>query len=504
MPQRLTPAAVLIAWIAGLSCSALCGATPARAQGVPAESFAIQRFSPAPGPGNFLMVDGTAVGKHLAITLGVLADYAHRPFVLRAATCAGGNPNDCSVHGAKVDIVSYQLTFDAMATLTLFDQLQLGLVVPVIASGGEPFVAPTANDQVISIAGGDALGLGDPRLSAKVRLTGPGADLGLALIAFATAPLGELTAEGHRLGDDGITAGGQLAVELGLPNLRFGLNAGARYRPHRQLLSTEVGSELIWGAAVALHLTPLLRVIGEITGANRFSTQLDESPIEARAAAELSTGDFALLLGGGTGLVGGVGVPDLRVMAGIGFRPQGLDTDGDGVADKTDACPAEHEDLDGYQDSDGCPDGDNDDDGILDASDRCRDQPEDKDGNHDEDGCPDVDDDGDGIEDGYDSCPAQAEDKDGDRDEDGCPEDDRDRDGVADAADKCPDAPEDTDGLGDEDGCPETDFDGDTVPDDEDQCADKAEDPDGYQDEDGCPEDNPPPPPPPPRRRGRR
>lgn len=34
------------------------------------------------------------------------------------------------------------------------------------------------------------------------------------------------------------------------------------------------------------------------------------------------------------------------------------DTDGDGVVDRVDVCPAEVEDFDGVQDTDGCPDPD--------------------------------------------------------------------------------------------------------------------------------------------------
>ena len=48
----------------------------------------------------------------------------------------------------------------------------------------------------------------------------------------------------------------------------------------------------------------------------------------------------------------------------------------------------EPEDLDDYQDQDGCPDPDNDSDGILDLKDRCPDQAENMNGIEDEDGCP--------------------------------------------------------------------------------------------------------------------
>lgn len=47
------------------------------------------------------------------------------------------------------------------------------------------------------------------------------------------------------------------------------------------------------------------------------------------------------------------------------------DADQDGVSDDSDQCPWEVEDLDGFQDDDGCPDPDNDQDGVLDVEDIC-------------------------------------------------------------------------------------------------------------------------------------
>jgi hypothetical protein len=68
------------------------------------------------------------------------------------------------------------------------------------------------------------------------------------------------------------------------------------------------------------------------------------------------------------------------------------------------------------------PPPDADADGIPDESDQCKDEPEDIDLFEDKDGCPDTDNDGDGISDEDDDCPNEAENKDGWSDEDGCPE----------------------------------------------------------------------------------
>lgn len=112
------------------------------------------------------------------------------------------------------------------------------------------------------------------------------------------------------------------------------------------------------------------------------------------------------------------------------------DADADLVLGEEDRCPTMPEDRDGFMDEDGCPDLDNDGDGILDTADACpmqagpfetrgcmQDQdgdgiPDDRDGCptlkedvnrfQDQDGCPEGDSDGDGITDAKDACPNVA------------------------------------------------------------------------------------------------
>lgn len=135
--------------------------------------------------------------------------------------------------------------------------------------------------------------------------------------------------------------------------------------------------------------------------------------------------------------------------------PPKVDSDGDGIFDDADKCPKEAEDIDLFNDSDGCPDLDNDGDGVPDTADRCALEPEDKDGFGDEDGCPDTDDDADGVPDKLDQCPKETEDRDGFKDADGCADPDNDNDSIPDGQDKCPNEAEVINGTDDEDGCPD-------------------------------------------------
>ncbi len=63
------------------------------------------------------------------------------------------------------------------------------------------------------------------------------------------------------------------------------------------------------------------------------------------------------------------------------------DTDGDGIPDTTDTCAKRAEDVDGFEDSDGCPDIDNDSDRVLDIADKCPTEQETLNGYQDDDGC---------------------------------------------------------------------------------------------------------------------
>lgn len=198
----------------------------------------------------------------------------------------------------------------------------------------------------------------------------------------------------------------------------------------------------------------------------------------------------------------------LLPLALLAFAPaplHALDSDDDKVPNKFDECKKDPEDMDGFQDNDGCPDPDNDNDGVCDAfvaergesakyapkckgTDKCQEVPEDRDNYQDEDGCPDPDNDKDGIPDNKDKCPAVAEDMDGFEDNDGCLDPDNDADGVPDASDKCSAEKEDKDNFEDADGCPEFDNDKDGMKDEVDKCPNEAETMNAVDDDDGCPD----------------
>jgi outer membrane protein OmpA-like peptidoglycan-associated protein len=115
------------------------------------------------------------------------------------------------------------------------------------------------------------------------------------------------------------------------------------------------------------------------------------------------------------------------------------DSDGDGITDDKDKCPA----TPGVAKYEGCPIPDTDKDGINDENDKCPTVP----GLAKYQGCPIPDADKDGINDEEDKCPAVP----GVARYQGCPVPDTDGDGINDEEDKCPAVP----GVASQQGCPE-------------------------------------------------
>jgi OOP family OmpA-OmpF porin len=479
-----------------LLCVVLCASFASLASAQSKQDFSTVRFSPAPGAGNFVTVDGAKVGAHLNTSYGVFLEYATNTLVVEDE--CSNIPNVSSLCANK-DVAFLRLTGLAhlTAAISLFGRAQIGLDLPFGFTDADRYDEVTTLGTGLHIKPREGFAFADSRVAAKVRVFGePDDSLTMAALVSSTIPTAMITSSGDCrdfeqctfLGERGVQVAGMFISEFSVPEFRVAVNVGAAYRPDRTFLDAEVGSEVRYGLAGMYNVTPLFRLGAEVVGsANLLGS--DDYPLEARGMLGYGQ-DLQVSAGGGAGILGDIGSPTYRIFLGLTYQPLTHDEDGDYIEDRDDACPADKEDRDGFADEDGCPESDNDGDSIADAADKCPNDPEDMDKFQDEDGCPELDNDGDGVPDGYDSCEGQKEDLDGDRDDDGCPDLDTDRDGVDDAHDKCPNEPEDTDGLGDDDGCPETDFDGDAVKDVEDACPDAMEWWNDILDQDGCPEDD--------------
>ena len=465
-----------------LGLSAALAAAPASAADY--KEWSLQKFLPNIHSLGTFTVESARVSHELTVNAFLFASYGQ-------GFLQGQNGED---------VVEAFGTGDIVASIGLLDHLSFGFAVPIHFGATGTFLD---GEDV-----GEA-GLGDVRLSLKAAALKPwriGPGLGLAIDVLI--PSGS---KGNYGREEGVAVMPKILLDAVtskvhlMTNLYF-LSRSGSFAPDQAnvdfdddlALSAEAGIQT--GLAIFLGSTDF-RMILE----GRFASRLKRFFERENTQLEFTWGldwkhDSGFAVGGGAsfGVLHGYGDPDWRAFLSIGYRPgqylpmpvayKPVDTDGDGLTDDIDQCPHDPEDMDNFQDLDGCPDLDNDADGIPDTADKCPLEPEDKDGDRDDDGCPDGDRDRDGIGDDFDTCPEQPEDKDGFEDQDGCPDLDNDKDGIVDKDDKCPDKAEDLDGDRDDDGCPDGDGDKDGIADDLDTCPTQPEDVDGFEDQDGCPD----------------
>jgi outer membrane protein OmpA-like peptidoglycan-associated protein len=374
----------------------LCAVTAGRTR---AQSFRLDHYRAAERPDDGFGVRRLNELGHLRFGALLSGDYAHDPLVLEGRR---GAQNELQT------VVDHQLTLKLDLSLSLWDRA-------IVFAGFDavPLLKGPAVPANFPVRRADGAGFGDVSLGARVRLLGEANDffgLGaqVALIAPSAGP------QAYR-GEDGVSVRPELIAELRPRPVRISANLGVLVRPNQTLLDAKVGDELTYALGVGLPVLARLELLGELWGG--FMLQdfraRTSTPFEWLAGAKYHTErGIYLAAAAGTGFTHGIGAPDARVVAQLGYlapaRPKAAaDRDHDGIPDRGDACPDQPEDRDGFEDQDGCPDLDDDNDGIADGSDACAREPEDADHYADEDGCPEPDNDGDSILDVNDACPLE-------------------------------------------------------------------------------------------------
>ncbi len=463
----------------------------------------IELFRPYPDAYGYQHTQSAATLGHLQINGGFWFNYANDPLVL-VYDGARVSPSNAPADGDDGDgVVDQRFMGDVNVGIGLSRYFSITVDVPIILRQ-DGYTLDSVDNPALEAQPLILSGVSDVRAMPKVVFVDRDyLPLGLALAVPVTFPTGN---GGSFLGEEGFTVQPTLVMEFSDGSIhtrdyrvRTAFNVGYRTRSPARLRDVSMGNELVYGVGVGLHPFPAMELVADFHGAIG-GPKVAQRPAELTGGLKFFLGRFITFdLGGGAGLVGGIGAPDYRVLGGFSiapsFDPNARDSDKDGIVDAMDQCPKDPEDLDGFQDEDGCPEWDNDNDGLYDDEDRCPNEPEDDDGYQDHDGCPDHDNDKDSILDIADRCPDEPETLNGYMDEDGCPDnepiDDSDGDGYRDDVDRCPYDPEDFDGWEDEDGCPELDNDNDGIPDLQDDCPNDREVYNHFEDEDGCPDDTP-------------
>jgi OmpA-OmpF porin, OOP family len=419
-----------------------------------AEGFAVNRFEPSERGSEWFAGDTLDLRGSFRPALGVVGDYSYRSL---AVYRPDGEIDKSPVRN--------MLFAHLGGSLVLWDRVRLAASLPIqaFADGHTGTVAgnvflPPPNEQ----------GVGDLRLGADVRLFGEYGDVITGAVGLQVwVPTGDrdqYTSDGKiRIRPRAMVAG-----DVGI--LAYSAQLNVAYRDRSETIADgAIGSDLGFIATAGVRVLDKKLLLGpEFYG----STVLDDAfakrttPIEGILGGHYTFGDdFRAGAGIGTGLTRGWGSPEVRALVSFEWVPAAhVDTDGDGIEDKDDACPTQAGVKSDDPKKNGCPaaeppPADRDHDGILDKDDACPDVAGVKTDDPQTNGCPPappppLDTDGDGVLDKDDACPTVAGLKTQDPKTNGCPDPDRDKDGVPNDTDACPDEPGAPDPDPKKNGCP--------------------------------------------------
>ncbi len=329
-----------------------------------------ERFKPAVTPDGWVTAEGSGIRPTAdPWEFGLFANYSLNSLVI------------VDQDGELINqFVAGRLGFDALASVTLFEPLSLGLGLPL-------YVLQTGDGDPSSA------GLGNLRIVPKLRILDDRESVGLALALELRAP----THTGDFSGNDGITVFPRAIFDHRFASgIRIGINAGVLFRESVSFFNVDAGNELAYSAALGYRIGGLsgkTELGVEATGGVGLeASDEEELPLEALPFVRHNfTPEWQLMGGAGVGVIAGYGVPTFRAFAGVRFAPTAHDADWDGISDDEDQCPQIAEDLDRQEDGDGCPeeDPDTDQDGVPDGQDNCPEVKETINGVEDDDGCPD-------------------------------------------------------------------------------------------------------------------
>ena len=275
----------------------------------------LQRFRPAPGQADYITVFSTGVAEHLDWNVGVYLNYADNPMQLGAYERPGERT------------VVYQANMDLIASIGLFDRLEVGLVQPWTMrqkSRDLRPVLPPGSPVRTDLA---RTAINDLRVLTKLQILGlEDHSIGLALVTAGSFPIGgsnSLTSDGQ-IGAEGLLVGEYVIKET----IRTSANAGFRYRPgDRQIRESILGNEVVWGFGVhSPFLTDDLDALAEVAGAVAVQPAPEhlsgvtpgEVPVEVKGALRYGFDtNWSVTSGLSAGLGDGIGAPSWRFFVGI-------------------------------------------------------------------------------------------------------------------------------------------------------------------------------------------
>lgn len=373
-------------------------AAVALAQGAAAQSIELERLQLDPSATGSLVVGTGEVNPQGSFRLSAAGHWQHRPLVF-----ANGN-----LYGRRdgAMVVEDRQTLQLMVDYVVLERIELyARGSYVLNQEGESGLEPADSD-----------GFGMPSFGVRVGAMRQGEEspLNLAIAFEFMPPWGKAGAIAKNA-----EPGALFKIEAGreLGNVVIGGEVGILGRESIRLGDETIGSEAVYGAVIALK--GAIRPELSFRGAVPFEDRPAYSELLAGVRASLGPAEIYAL--GGPGFFNAVGTPEWRGLVGVSFGMMGereeapaepapepeptpappppadpcapgqahtpeqcpaLDDDGDGIANRDDACPTER----GIPETKGCPAKDTDGDGVADHLDKCPAEA----GTADNEGCPRV------------------------------------------------------------------------------------------------------------------
>lgn len=295
-----------------------------------------QRLEPALDGRTFTVVDAPYAGGAWTGGGGVIVHHAQAPLVLQYDD---GRPDLPLVESVSTAEVSGWLH------------------VP----GGRIGVSAPLHLDVQGYETQGARSLGDLRIDAMGVLRDRGG-FRLGLGGLARLPTGDATAW---VGSPGPIIGGQLRAGWTAGKVEVGSELGVRSTGGVEVGTDDPGIQMDAVLGSALHVTPAVALVGELASAWTPNVAQPWALEPIATVRYQSPRGLAVRAGAGTGLLGGIGEADWRILAGVSWIPGNpddsmrlngvADTDRDGIPNDRDLCVEQAEDINGVSDDDGCP-----------------------------------------------------------------------------------------------------------------------------------------------------
>lgn len=319
---------------------------------------------PNAGPTRFFGVGGGETIAEGQVGFGLVTSYASQPVLLKIAS-----PSPSA--GTEQKVVDDQVTGNFVFGYGVTNRLELDLVAPITfaqsgsgtssLSGGAALRDTAVRDLRFGLA---YAVLPRPRVDPEKALAehGPGWTTSIVARFQTTAPIGDRDAfagERNAIFVPGVSA------DVRYGSLFLGADVGARVRPISQFAGARVGTQLTTALGAGYDILSRERLSVFLEGrafwtfAEQFDTQQSAFGVTSRPngkhitpnewtlgvrSAPFAGGDVSFMAGGGGPIPGfdsAITTPRFRLLLGILYAPTMRDSDGDGIPDRVDACPAE-------------------------------------------------------------------------------------------------------------------------------------------------------------------